>query len=76
MLALSRKVNESIMIGDNIEVVVVDVRGDKVRLGIRAPDDVPIHRKEVYEQIVKERGHNESLAGHKHHTESPPPLEK
>lgn len=51
MLVLSRKENESIMIGDNIEITICDVRGDKVRLGITAPKDVSVHRKEVYEAI-------------------------
>lgn len=54
MLVLSRKTNESIMIGDEIEVMIVQVRGDKVRLGIRAPLEVPVRRKEVYEAIQKE----------------------
>jgi carbon storage regulator len=51
MLVLSRKRNESVVINDNITVVVVDVRGDKVRLGIDAPKDVPVHRKEIYDTI-------------------------
>jgi len=54
MLVLSRKKNESIVIGDDIEVVIVDIRGDKVRLGIEAPAHVPVHRKEVYEAIQRE----------------------
>ena len=51
MLVLSRKKNESIIIRDDIVVMVVEVRGDKVRLGIEAPKDVPVHRREVYEKI-------------------------
>jgi carbon storage regulator len=51
MLVLSRKVNEAILIRDDIIVTVVDVRGDKVRLGIQAPKEVTVHRKEVYERI-------------------------
>lgn len=51
MLVLSRKRDEKIIIGDNIEIVVVEIRGDKVRLGISAPDEVPVHRQEVYERI-------------------------
>jgi carbon storage regulator len=51
MLVLSRKRNESVVINDNITVVVVDVRGDKVRLGINAPKNVPVHRKEIYDSI-------------------------
>ena len=53
MLVLSRKKNESIVINDNIVVTVIDIRGDKVRLGFTAPNDVPIHRKEVYEAIKR-----------------------
>lgn len=54
MLVLSRQRDETIMIGDDIEVTVVDIRGDKVRLGISAPKSVTVHRKEVYEQIKRE----------------------
>jgi carbon storage regulator len=54
MLVLSRQRNESIIIGDNIVVTVVDIRGDKVRLGINAPLDIPVHRQEVYEAIQRE----------------------
>jgi carbon storage regulator len=53
MLVLSRKKNESIVINDNITVVVVEIRGDKVRLGIEAPKEVPVHRREVYEAICR-----------------------
>jgi len=51
MLVLSRKKNESIIIRDNITVTVIEIRGDKVRLGIEAPKDVTVHRREVYEAI-------------------------
>ena len=54
MLVLSRKSNESIMIGSNIEIVVLGVEGDTVKLGIRAPREVDIHRKEVYMAIQEE----------------------
>jgi carbon storage regulator len=54
MLVLSRTRDETIMIGDDIEITVVDVRGDKVRLGINAPTTIPVHRKEVYEAIKRE----------------------
>ncbi len=54
MLVLSRQRDETIMIGDDIEITVVDIRGDKVRLGITAPSQVPVHRKEVYEAIKRE----------------------
>ena len=54
MLVLSRQRDETIMIGDDIEITVVDIRGDKVRLGINAPRSVQVHRKEVYEAIQRE----------------------
>ena len=54
MLVLSRTRDESIVIGDNVVVTVVDVRGDKVKLGIEAPQDISVHRREVYEAIRRE----------------------
>lgn len=54
MLVLSRQRDETIMIGDNVEITIVDIRGDKVRLGINAPRTVQVHRKEVYEAIQRE----------------------
>ena len=54
MLVLTRKIHQSIIIGDAVEVVVLEVRGEQVRLGIRAPKDVSVHRKEIYEQILDE----------------------
>ena len=54
MLVLSRQRDETIMIGDDIEITVVDIRGDKVRLGINAPIHIPVHRKEVYDAIQRE----------------------
>lgn len=51
MLVLSRRPNESIVINDKIVITVIEIRGDKVRLGIEAPRDVPVHRSEVYEAI-------------------------
>jgi len=56
MLVLSRYKNERIMIGDDIVVVVVEIRGDKVRLGVEAPKEVPVHREEVWDQIQREKG--------------------
>jgi carbon storage regulator len=53
MLVLSRKRDERIVIGGNIVITVIDVRGDKVRLGIEAPADIPVHRQEVYEAIKR-----------------------
>lgn len=55
MLVLSRKKNESIVVNDNIVITVVDVRGDKVRIGIEAPRDVSVHRQEVLEAILSEK---------------------
>ena len=51
MLVLSRKKNESIVINNDITIVVVDIRGDKVRLGVEAPKEVPVHRQEVFDSI-------------------------
>jgi carbon storage regulator len=51
MLVLSRKKNESIVINNDITIVVVEIRGDKVRLGVEAPKEVPVHRREVYDAI-------------------------
>lgn len=54
MLVLTRKLHQSIVIGDGIEVVVLEVRGEQVRLGIKAPKNVAVHRKEIYDQIQQE----------------------
>ena len=54
MLVLARKVGQSIVINDNIELLVIEVRGDQVRLGINAPKTIPVHRKELFEQIKAE----------------------
>ncbi len=54
MLVLTRKVHQSIVIGEDIEVVVLEVRGEQVRLGIKAPKEVAVHRKEIFEQIADE----------------------
>lgn len=66
MLVLTRSRNETIMIGDDIEITVVDIRGDKVRLGINAPTRIAVHRKEVYEAIKQENARAARL------TQSPP----
>lgn len=66
MLVLSRQRDQSIIIGDDIEITIVDVRGDKVRIGINAPRHVSVHRKEVYEAIRRE---NEANAA----SQPPPP---
>ncbi|MBA2262437.1 MAG: carbon storage regulator CsrA [Solirubrobacterales bacterium] len=56
MLVLTRKSNQSIMIGDDIEITVLSVMGDKVRIGIQAPREIPVFRQEVYVEIQEERG--------------------
>lgn len=56
MLVLSRKKNESIVINNDITIVVVEIRGDKVRLGVEAPKEVPVHRQEVFEAIRRGEG--------------------
>jgi len=58
MLVLSRQKDESIVVGDDVEITIVDVRGDKVRLGITAPRSVSVHRKEIYEAIQREKQNN------------------
>ncbi|MEZ6133195.1 MAG: carbon storage regulator CsrA [Planctomycetaceae bacterium] len=63
MLVLSRKKSESIIINDDIVITVVEVRGDKVRLGVQAPRDVPVHRKEVLDAILREAKGEASPSG-------------
>ncbi len=63
MLVLSRKKNESIVINDDITIVVVEIRGDKVRLGVEAPKEVPVHRNEVYEAIRRTQTQTEAADG-------------
>ena len=60
MLVLSRQKDESIIIGDDVEITIVDVRGDKVRLGINAPREISVHRKEIYEAIQREKAQKNS----------------
>lgn len=60
MLVLSRKKNEVINIGDNIRITIVEVRGGNVRIGIEAPDDVSVHRHEVYDAIKREQESTDS----------------
>ena len=66
MLVLSRKKNESIVINDDITIVVVEIRGDKVRLGVEAPKEVPVHRREVFDAIHR----NEATPGKKAHSDA------
>lgn len=54
MLALARKVNQSIMIGDDIEITLLEIKGDQVKIGISAPKSIPVYRKEIYLQIQEE----------------------
>jgi carbon storage regulator len=63
MLVLTRKSNQSIMIGDDIEVSVLSIMGEKVRIGIQAPRDIPVFRKEVYLEIQQERGRELASSG-------------
>jgi|HubBroStandDraft_6_1064221.scaffolds.fasta_scaffold2259343_1 carbon storage regulator len=63
MLVLSRKKNESIVINNDITIVVVEIRGDKVRLGVEAPKEVPVHRREVYDAIHKANSGGSNGAG-------------
>ena len=62
MLVLSRQRDETIMIGDDIEITIVDIRGDRVRLGVNAPAHVPVHRKEIYNAMKDQAPRVESLA--------------
>ena len=63
MLALSRRKNEAIVINNNIEITVLDIRGDQIKLGISAPKEIPIYRKEVYIQIQNENKEATDVAG-------------
>jgi len=64
MLVLSRQRDESIMIGDDVEITIVDVRGDKVRLGITAPKSIPVHRREIYDAIQREKAQKAAAEVH------------
>ena len=57
MLVLSRKVSERILIGENIELVVVQIKGDQVKIGVNAPRDMPVHRKEIADSIADQKKH-------------------
>ena len=78
MLVLSRQRDESIMIGDDVEIIIVDVRGDKVRLGITAPKSIPVHRREIYDAIQREKAEKKEPekqpeAEHKEESQAQPP---
>ncbi len=75
MLVLSRQRDESIIIGDNVQVTVVDIRGDKVRLGIVAPTEISVHRKEVYDAIQRENRKAAGLSPQEMSAVAPPPPE-
>jgi carbon storage regulator len=63
MLILTRRVGETVVIGDEVEVTVLGVKGNQVRLGVNAPRDVSVHRQEIYERIRKEKGADNGAAG-------------
>jgi len=68
MLVLSRKKNESIVIGDDVTIIVVEIRGDNVRLGIEAPREVPVHRREVYDAIHRQEQQEQGEPGNEDST--------
>ena len=70
ILVLSRKRNESIVIDDRIKIVIVEIRGDKVRLGVESPKDVPVHRQEIYEAIQRAMQRNPSTEKESHECSS------
>jgi len=72
MLVLSRQRDESIMIGDDVEITIVDVRGDKVRLGITAPKKIPVHRREIYDAIQREKKEKEAQEQSANETQEKP----
>ena len=72
MLVLSRKKNESIVINDDITIVIVEIRGDKVRLGVEAPKEIPVHRREVYDAIKRAEKENMELGEPAAEIEPPP----
>ncbi len=76
MLVLSRQKDESIIIGDDVEIIIVDVRGDKVRLGITAPKNISVHRREVYEAIQREKKEKAKKESTKDELEETKPAEE
>ena len=70
MLALSRKLNESVMIGRDIELTILEIKGDQVKVGITAPRHLPIYRKEIYNQIQEENRQSRQSAGKQEQAEN------
>jgi carbon storage regulator len=66
MLILTRRIGETVIIGGEVDVTVLGVKGNQVRLGVKAPRDVAVHREEIYERICKEQQNGTSLNGHHH----------
>jgi carbon storage regulator len=62
MLILTRRIGETLMVGDEVTVTVLGIKGNQVRIGINAPDEVAVNREELYVRMVRETGHNVSLA--------------
>lgn len=63
MLILTRRAGEAVIVGENVRIAVLDIRGNQVRLGVEAPRDVSVHREEVYQRIVAERSNDEAEKG-------------
>lgn len=72
MLLLTRRINEKLKIGDDIEIIIMGIKGNQVRLGINAPKKVPVHREEIYVKIQEEKEQKEKQEGMKRSTEETP----